>query len=108
MRRAAKVDSNHVSIVLALRAAGATVQTLAAVGQGCPDLLVGYRKRTLLLEIKDGAKQPSKRHLTGLQAIWHETWRGGALRVVESVDEALTALVDLCADRFGDKAKERQ
>ena len=56
MRRAAKIDANHVQVVLALEAAGATVQSLAAVGQGVPDLLVGFQGKTLLMEIKDGKK----------------------------------------------------
>lgn len=39
--RAAKVDKNQPEIVEALRAEGAVVQHLHAVGVGCPDLLVG-------------------------------------------------------------------
>ena len=55
MRRAAKVDANQAEIVQALRQIGAVVQSLAAVGNGCPDLLVGYRNRLFLLELKDGS-----------------------------------------------------
>lgn len=43
MRRRAHTDRNQPAIVAALRGIGATVQPLHAVGQGCPDLLVGYR-----------------------------------------------------------------
>jgi hypothetical protein len=46
---------------LALRSAGATVQSLAGVGKGVPDLLVGFKGQTLLFEVKDGFKPPSKR-----------------------------------------------
>ena len=46
MRRAARTDSNHEEIVKALRAVGATVQSLAGVGHGVPDLLVGYQGKT--------------------------------------------------------------
>jgi hypothetical protein len=52
MRRAAKVDANQTEIVQALRQIGAVVQSLAAVGNGCPDLLVGYRNRLFLLEFE--------------------------------------------------------
>lgn len=76
MRRAAKVDANQAEIVAALRAVGATVQPLHAVGQGCPDLLVGYRGINFLLEVKDGEKPPSARKLTPDQVSWHDTWRG--------------------------------
>ena len=41
MRRAARTDANQAEIVAALRGVGASVQPLHAVGQGCPDLLVG-------------------------------------------------------------------
>jgi hypothetical protein len=43
-------DGNEAAIVDALRAAGATVTRLGDAG--VPDLLVGYRGSTLLLEIK--------------------------------------------------------
>ena len=48
MRRAAKIDSNHAEIVAALRGIGAYVMSLASVGGGCPDLLVGFRGHTFL------------------------------------------------------------
>ena len=92
MRRAAKIDANHHEIVDALRRVGATVQSLAAVGCGVPDLLVGYCGRTYLLEVKDGSKPPSARKLTQDQIDWHAEWRGGDVYVVTSVTEALNAI----------------
>ena len=92
MRRAAKVDANQEQVVEALRAVGASVQTLAAVGKGVPDLLVGYQGKTLLLEIKDGRKPPSERRLTEDQLKWHGAWRGGPLAVVDGPDAALRML----------------
>lgn len=92
MRRAAKIDANQTQVVEALRAAGATVQSLAAVGQGVPDLLVGFRGQTVLLEVKDGRKPPSERRLTEDQLKWHGAWRGGALAVVDGPDSALRVL----------------
>jgi Holliday junction resolvase len=96
MRRAAKVDRNQAEIVKALRKAGATVQSLAAIGEGCPDVLCGFERQTVLLEIKDGTKPPSARELTPDQVQWHLNWRGGACVVVTSVGEALAAIgIDL-------------
>jgi lambda repressor-like predicted transcriptional regulator len=89
--RAAKIDANQVEIVAALRKVGASVQMLSAVGQGCPDLLVGFEKRNILMEVKDGKKIPSKQKLTPDQVIWHQGWQGKVI-VVRSVDEALQAL----------------
>ena len=92
MRRAAKTDANQTEIVKALRSVGAFVQSLAAVGEGCPDLLVGFRKQTFMLEIKDGKKPPSARELTRDQIIWHTEWNGGPCVVVNSIGEALAAI----------------
>ena len=87
--RAAKIDANHEAVVLALRSAGATVQSLAGVGKGTPYLLVGYKGQTMLMEVKDGFKAPSARLLTEDQLRWHGSWNGGALAVVDSPDAAL-------------------
>jgi Holliday junction resolvase len=91
MRRAARVDANQTQIVSALRAAGASVEQLSAVGKGCPDLLVGYRSVNILMEIKDGEKTPSERKLTSDQIVWHREWKG-AVFLITSVNEALRAL----------------
>jgi hypothetical protein len=92
VRRAAKTDANQAVIVGALRACGATVQILAAVGHGCPDLLVGHRGRNILMEVKDGSKPPSERRLTPDQQEWHAAWKGQVV-VVENVEQAIAALV---------------
>ena len=88
MRRAARVDANQSEIITALRKVGATVQPLHMVGGGCPDLLVGYRGRNVLLEVKDGAKPMSARKLTKDEVDWINEWRGTVV-VVYNVDEAL-------------------
>jgi hypothetical protein len=85
-RRAHKVDGNQAEIVAALRAVGATVQILSAVGDGCPDILVGRNGRNYLMEIKvPGGK------LTPDQVEWHCRWRGKA-KIVESKQQALKVL----------------
>ena len=91
MRRASKVDANHAEIVAALRAVGAGVCDLSAVGKGCPDLLVSHRNRWLLIEVKDGKKPPSARKLTPDQQAWHAAHRA-QVHIVKNVDEALEAI----------------
>lgn len=91
MRRAAKVDGNQAEIVAALRRAGCSVQSLAAIGKGCPDLLVGRAGRNYALEIKDGRKPPSARRLTPDETAWLESWHG-QVAVVTSVETALAAV----------------
>ena len=92
MRRAARTDANQEEIVKALRAVGATVQSLAAVGHGVPDLLVGYQGKTILMEVKDGTKSPSKRQLTEDQVKWIDAWSGGSVFIVDNVEAAWNAL----------------
>jgi Holliday junction resolvase len=94
MRRHPNLDSNQPDIVKALRQAGASVTSLASVGNGCPDLLVGIRKVTTVFEVKDGSKPPSKRKLTDAEQDWHDAYRG-SVYIVESVEQALAALAAL-------------
>lgn len=91
MRRAARVDANQEQIVSALRACGATVRVVTQ-GDGIPDLLVGYRGYTILMEVKDGRKPPSARKLTEEEEKFFTNWTGGMLAIVNSVDEALELL----------------
>ena len=87
-RRAAKVDGNHGEIVDALRAAGCFVQSLAEVGNGCPDLLVSRAGSIFVIEIKDPKQAASDRRLTPMQKQWHAGWQARA-HLVETVEQAL-------------------
>ena len=91
MRTKARTDANQSTIVADLRAIGATVVLLHAVGQGCPDLLVGYGGKNYLLEVKDGEKSPSRRKLTPDQEDFHRDWRGQVSTVKNSA-EAMDAI----------------
>lgn len=86
MRINARVDSNQREITLALRAAGATVENIAPLGKGRPDLLVGYHGNNYLLEVKSkGGK------LTPAEEEWHIKWRGQK-SIVFTTTEALRAI----------------
>lgn len=91
MRYANRIDANQNKIVDALRKAGAVVRIISQ-GDGIPDLLVGYRGFTILMEVKDGDKVPSARKLTDAEQKFFDDWRGGMLTIVNSVDEALETL----------------
>ncbi len=108
-----KRDSNEKTIVAALVAIGAVVtRIMGCVGgdYGCPDLLVGFRGITLLLEVKDpsaghaksarsaktkrakgndGPPENAKGQLTPTQVEWWKTWTGGEAYVVETPEEAV-------------------
>lgn len=87
----ARVDANQAAIVHVLRGLGCTVQPLHTVGAGCPDLLVGFRGRNFLVEIKDGSKPPSERELTPAQKAWHMCWNG-SVAIVSDQDEAVSLI----------------
>lgn len=91
-RYARNVDANQVAVVDALRRVGALVQHLHTVGGGCPDLLVGYRGKLFLLEVKDGRKPPSARELNDAEISWHRRWAGYPVHTVTSPLEALKAI----------------
>lgn len=89
MRKYGRIDSNHRAICAALRQVGASVQDLSPIGDGCPDILVGFQGVDYKCEIKDGSKSASRRKLRPLQVKWHENWRGSKTYIIEGVDEAL-------------------
>ena len=92
-RYRAKVDANHMDVVTALRSVGAGVQSIAGVGDGCPDLLVAFRGAWHVLEVKDGSKPPSKRRLTPEEQMWLLRFDELApVYVVNSAQEALEVI----------------
>lgn len=86
MRLRAKIDTNQPKIVSALRALGATVQSLATVGHGVPDLLVGHCGENFLLEVKTETGK-----LTPDETIWIAKWNGH-VTIVRTAEEALAAI----------------
>ena len=91
MRRFAKIDDNQRKIVAALREIGASVQSLASIGKGCPDIIVGFRGKNILMEIKRDDLPPSKQRLTADETAWHDAWRG-SVTIVKNADEAIQAM----------------
>ena len=84
MRRHGKTDNNQTEIVAGLRAVGASVTSLADLGHGVPDLLVGHHGETFLMEVKtpEGSLTPD-------QVEYNQTWRGRTIMVVRSVEDAI-------------------
>jgi hypothetical protein len=83
-----RVDANQLEIVAALRQFGASVQILSSVGHGCPDLLVAFRGKNYVMEVKmPGGK------LTKDEYEWHHEWHGDHY-VVHSVEEAIAVITE--------------
>jgi hypothetical protein len=88
MRRAARTDDNQHDLVEALKKIGAKCYFI-----GKPvDLLVGYRGKNLLLEVKrpDKLGQPSA--FTKDQKDFIDTWPG-EVKIVSTIEEAVSAVV---------------
>lgn len=81
--RNARTDSNQKEIVTALRSVGATVQSLAPVGQGVPDLLVAFQGINYLIEVKTPTGK-----LNPIQTAFHANWRA-PIGVCVTQDDAL-------------------
>lgn len=92
MKRAARTDGNHKEIVDVLRAHGASVLHLHMVGKGCPDIVVGFRGHTYLVEIKNGSVLGWK--LTDDQKKFHVEWKAPVV-ILDSVDTTLCWLRQL-------------
>ena len=93
-RLAAKVDENQKAVVQEIRDTlpECVVQVLSGVGQGVPDLLIGFQGNNYLIELKDGAKVPSKQKLTEHQVKWHLGWQG-QVAVANSAAAVIAAIL---------------
>jgi hypothetical protein len=85
--RAKRVDNNQKEIIGALERIGCTVTDTSGAGHGFPDLVVGYRYRNYLLEIKSEARKHPK-NLTPAQRIFHGIWRG-QVDIVTTAEQAI-------------------
>lgn len=90
--RGRRTDGNHTAVVEALRRAGATVQSLAMVGYGCPDLLWAFSGTMGLMEVKNASLPPSRRRLTDDERAWHAHW-AAPVDVVETPEQAVAAML---------------
>lgn len=83
-----RTDANQAEIVKALRDIGASVTILSQVGHGVPDLLVGFRRSNMLLEVKTEGSG-----LTSDEAKWFAEWRG-QVYVARTVDQAIDIVIN--------------
>ena len=91
MRKRGRVDANQNEIVKQLRRIGCSVAVTSMVGSGFPDLVVGYKGKNYLIELKDGTKPPSAQELTSDEVMFKANWRGQYAKCnsIESIYELL-------------------
>lgn len=90
MTFARRVDANQAEIVAALRKIGAAVTPLHTVGQGVADLLVSWRQRWFLFEVKSDHKGK----LTPDEKRWIGEQRAPVF-VITSASEAINFMQDV-------------
>lgn len=98
MRMRAKKDDNHKEIAAVFKACGASVTDTSMVGNGVPDIIVGFPGVNYLIEIKDGKKPPSARKLTPDEQAFHLEWKG-PIAIITSVDDALALIKSVARAR---------
>lgn len=84
MRRACRTDNNQHELVEALKKIGAKCYFIKEP----VDLVVGFRGRSLLLEVKRPGKP-----LTQAQVDFIATWPG-EIHIAHTIDEAISAVVN--------------
>jgi hypothetical protein len=94
MKYAARVDANQLATIKEFQRAmpDASVFDASACGEGFPDLVVGWRGRNYLFEIKNPDVRPSDRRLTEPQEAFHGSWQG-QVHVVHSAAEMLAVML---------------
>jgi Holliday junction resolvase len=85
MSYAKKVDLNHADVVKTLRSLGASVFDASKVGKGFPDIVVGYKNNTILVEIKSG----ENKKFTPTQLKFMSEWKGSSIIRINDVDGAI-------------------
>jgi len=79
----AKRDANEAGMVELLEAMGASVDRLPG-GGGRPDLMVGFRGHTILVEVKVPGET-----LNALQKTYHAEWKGAPIHVAFNIPQLI-------------------
>jgi len=94
MRRRAKPDSNQTELVEQLRRIpDLRVRDTHKLGDGFPDICVGYQKINFFFEIKNPKQKPSARQLTFDEEMFKRNWTG-QYDVVETIGDCIAVIVN--------------
>ena len=110
LRTNAKKDANHKEIVAALEAGGASVIDTSRALFGVPDLIVGYKLTTFLVEVKNPKTTYGRKGLNKMQKSWAKESNGAPvyiLRTIEDVKKFLDGKLDEIDHEGGYYAKQQ-
>lgn len=91
LRHNAARDGTEAGVVRTLERMGCSVDRLPG-GGGRPDLLVGFRGRNHLVEVKTATGD-----LRQAQIDWAAAWRGGQVTVLRNEDDAASFVAALAS-----------
>lgn len=97
MAYAKRRDVNHAEIRDGLRRLGWSVYDAGSVGGDFPDLVVGAAGVTILLEVK-----APRGRLSAGQSAFADSWRGGAVIVARTLDDAIRLITERLGRVYGD------
>lgn len=90
--RAKRADRNQPELVEILRKIpGISVAHTHIVGDGFGDLVIGWKGKNFLIEVKDPKQPPSRRKLTRDEKKFHEQWKG-QIAVAETLEQILNII----------------
>jgi len=88
MKIRGRVDGNQKEVVTELRDMGFSVAITSQLGNGFPDIVLGYQNHNYLFEIKDPSQSPSARVLTLSEERFRDNWKGN-YNIILSAQDAL-------------------
>lgn len=91
-----RVDRNHATIVRELQQRGMSVVSLARMGAGVPDLLVGWRGIDRLVEVKAPKARPRGRSMRATDARQQDfamTWNGAPVIRATTPEDVVDAFI---------------
>jgi len=83
-----RTDENQREIVDTFRKCGGVVFCTHDVGKGFPDLVLSFKGRLWLIEVKNGSKPPSAQKLTVSEKKFFDQF-GEHVKIINSVSAAL-------------------
>jgi len=87
-----RTDANHKSIIdLCRQIPNISVFSTHTIGKGFPDIVVGYKGKNYLFEIKDNKKTASQKKLTPDEVKFHSSWHGQVL-IIETIEDIIKCI----------------
>ena len=80
-------DKNHNAIVVTLQKLGASVMDISTLGHGRPDIVIGFKGKNYLAEIKD-----EKGKLNDDQVLFSKFWLGSKIEVLRTSQDCVKLL----------------